>query len=237
MKKILISGGNGKLATCIKKCNKEYELITPSAEEMNICNFNQVDEFIYKNKPDMFLHTAALTKPMVLHENKPEKSIRINIIGTSNVVLACMKYNVKLINISTDYVYEGTDGDYKETCPLKPFNKYGWSKLGGECAVQLYENSLTLRIAMMNKPFPYNKALVDVKRSVLFEDYVANLIFDVIDEYGIVNIGGKGQSIYEFAKAHNSNVEAMYLSDVKDVTMPSDITLNLDKLNDIIENK
>ena len=42
-KKIIISGGNGRLAKCIKEINTSYKLITPSAEEMNICNFNQLD--------------------------------------------------------------------------------------------------------------------------------------------------------------------------------------------------
>ena len=91
-KKIIISGGNGRLAKCIKEINTSYKLITPSAEEMNICNFNQLDEFIYNNKPDIFIHSAALTKPMILHEKQPSKSIRVNMIGTSNVVLACMKH-------------------------------------------------------------------------------------------------------------------------------------------------
>ena len=236
-KKILISGGNGKLATCIRKNNTLYELITPSAEEMNICNFNQIDKFIYNNKPNIFIHSAALTKPMILHENQPSKSVRVNIIGTSNVVLACMKHNVKLVYISTDYVYEGTDGNYKEDSSLKPFNKYGWSKLGGECAVKLYENSLILRVAMINSPFSYPKALTDVRRSILFDNDIAKLVLELINEIGVVNVGGDGKSVYEFAKQYNPKVEKICLDDVKDVNMPSNITLNLDRLNKILKNK
>ena len=73
----------------------------------------------------------ALTRPMVLHTENPDLSISTNIIGTSNVVLACMESNVKLVYISTDYVYPGTDGNYKEEDPLLPVNLYAWSKLGG----------------------------------------------------------------------------------------------------------
>ena len=72
--------------------------------------------------------------------------------GSSNVVLGCMKFDMK---VSTDYVYEGKDGNYTEDSPVKPFNNYGWSKLGGETPCMIYDNSLILRICMNNKPFPH----------------------------------------------------------------------------------
>ena len=64
-------------------------------------------------------------------------SIDNNIIGTCNVVKACKKLKIKLIYLSTSYVYPGLKGNYKETSPLLPYNNYAWSKLGGECAVQM----------------------------------------------------------------------------------------------------
>jgi dTDP-4-dehydrorhamnose reductase len=73
---------------------------------------------------------------MVKHIESPDASIKNNIIGTSNVVLACIEYNIKLIYISTDYVYPCTEGNYSEEDPLLPVNEYAWSKLGGECAVK-----------------------------------------------------------------------------------------------------
>ena len=69
----------------------------------------------------------------------------------------CEKNNVKLIYFSTGYVYACIKGNYKETDPVKPFNNYGFSKLGGECAVQMYKNSLILRITMTEKPFVTKK--------------------------------------------------------------------------------
>ena len=226
MKKLLISGGNGRFATYLKKYNEDYEILTPTADQMNVTNFNSVDDFISSNEPDVFIHSAALTKPLVIHEKQPSKSIRVNIIGTSNVVLACMKHNVKLVYISTDYVYNGTEGEYNEESPLKPFNKYGWSKLGGECAVKLYDNSLILRIAMMNKPFPYQKALVDVKRSLIYDEDAAKVCLDLIDEVGVINVGGDGKTIYDFVSETNSNVDKISIEDIKDVNMPRNNTLD-----------
>ena len=56
--------------------------------------------------------------------------------------------NIKLIYFSTNYVYPGSKGNYKETDSLLPVNNYAWSKLGGEASVQLYKNSLILRVCM-----------------------------------------------------------------------------------------
>lgn len=233
MKKILISGGNGRLATQFKKFNNEYKLITPSASEMDVSNYSLVDEYILKHNPDIFLHCAALTKPMIMHEKQPSASIRVNIIGTSNVVLACKKYNVKLIYISTDYVYPGIEGNYSEEDAIKPFNKYGWSKLGGECAVHLYDNSLILRIAMINKPFEYSHAFDDVRRSLVYEDDVAKICLSLIKEKGVINIGCEAKSIYEFAKETNVNITPISRSSVKDVHVPIDTSMNLKKLHNI----
>ena len=81
---------------------------------------------------------------MDIHEKNINLSIKKNIIGTCNIVRVCNEYNVKLIYFSTNYVYPGKRGNYKETDPILPCNNYGWSKLGGECAVQMYKNSLIL---------------------------------------------------------------------------------------------
>ena len=135
MKKILISGGGGNLAKEIVKANKSYNILSLSKSQLNICNKDELDKIISEIKPDIFIHTAALTRPMVKHIKSPDASIKNNIIGTSNVVLTCIKYNIKLIYISTDYVYPCTNGNYSEEDSLMPVNEYAWSKLGGECAV------------------------------------------------------------------------------------------------------
>ena len=95
---------------------------------------------------------------MKIHEKNISKSIDLNIVGTANITKVCKKNNIKLIYFSTGYVYEGTKGNYSEDDPVKPFNNYAISKLGGECAVAMYKNSLILRITMTEKPFLHKKA-------------------------------------------------------------------------------
>ena len=218
-RRMLISGGTGKFAQKIIEKNNTFIISSPARSEMDVFNYDQVINTIDRYRPDIFLHAAALTRPMAKHDHDPSESIRSNIIGTSNVPLACMTRGVKLVYISTDYVYPGVDGDYTEDSPLLPFNKYGWSKMGGECAVHLYDNSLILRVCMNNKPFPHPKALIDVKKSLIFDDEAAEIVLKLVDETGVINVGGVSRSIYEFAKEHNSRIEKISLKEIRDVVL------------------
>ena len=124
-----------------------------------------IKNYLAKKKPDILIHLAGLSRPMKLHEIDIKKSIDLNIIGTANITKACSEKKIKLIYFSTNYVYPGSKGNYREMDPLLPVNNYAWSKLGGEASVQLYKNSLILRACMTEKPFVHDKAFKNVKTS------------------------------------------------------------------------
>ena len=233
-KKLLISGGSGRFASEIIKQNTAYEILAPDKQEMDITNLDSVNKVVDEFNPDIFLHPAALTRPMVKHLEHPEISIEVNIIGTSNICLSCMERNIKLVYISTDYVYPGTEGNYKETDALLPVNLYAWSKLGGECAVQLYENSLILRTCMTERPFVHEKALVDSQKSLMYIDEAANICLQVLDEQGIINLGGEPTNSYDFIKDERPEVKKIYRKDILDVNMAIDSSMNLNKLQGIL---
>ena len=96
---------------------------------------------------------------MSIHEKNINKSIELNIIGTANVTKVCSELNIKLIYFSTNYVYPGVKGNYSENDNLFPVNNYAWSKLGGECSVKLYKNSLIVRVCMTEKPFLHKEGI------------------------------------------------------------------------------
>ena len=207
MKKlIIVTGGDGRFANVLKKKNKKLNLKFLSKKELNILDKQSIKKAILKHKPKSILHCAALSRPMSLHYSNIEKSINLNIIGTANIVAMCAKYKVKVIYFSTGYVYECTKGNYKEKDPVKPFNNYGLSKLGGECAVRMYKNSLILRITMTEKPFKFKNAYSDLLSNFMFHEDVVKILPKIINERGIINIGGKSQSVYSFAKTFNNNV-------------------------------
>ena len=205
--KILVTGGEGRFARVLLKHNQKLDLYFAKKKECNILNKNSIDKIIKKIKPKIIFHCAGLSRPMSVHEKNIEKSIDTNIIGTANIVKACKRKNIKLIYFSTGYVYNGSKGNYSENDGTKPFNNYGLSKLGGECAVSMYKNSLILRITMIEKPFPFNKAFYDLKSNFMFHEDLVKILPKIINQKGILNVGGPSQSVFNFARKTKKNLK------------------------------
>ena len=235
MKKILVTGGDGRFAKILKQQNKKLNLIFKSKKQLDVTKINSIEKSIKKNKPKIIIHCAALSRPMSLHDKDIQKSIDINIIGTCNLVKLCSKYKIKLVYFSTGYVYEGLKGNYSEKDPVKPFNNYGFSKLGGECAVSMYKNSLILRITMTEKPFLHKKAYTNLISNFMFHEDLVFILPKILNQKGILNIGGKPQSIYNFAKKHNKKIKKAFAK--KNNKLPLKQTMNLSKLSKIIKIK
>ena len=230
--KILVTGGDGRFSKILKNKNKKLNLIFRNKKQFNILNMRSINKEIKKIKPKIILHCAGLSRPMIIHEKEIGKSIDINIIGTANLVKACEINNIKIIYFSTGYVYEGKKGNYSEKDPVKPFNNYAISKLGGECAVSMYQNSLILRITMTEKPFLHNKAYVNLKSNFMFHEDLVEMLPKLINKKGVINVGGKSQSIYNFAKKYNSKMKKIFAK--KSIRLPLNQTMNIKKLKSII---
>ncbi len=235
---ILISGGGGLLANELEKTNNEHTLTSLIRSEMDTASYYSILTELLVRKPDIFIHCGAMTAPMVEHETMPNLSIMQNIIGTANVATCCYNQGVKPVYISTDYVYKGdyNSNGYSETDPVKPINNYGWSKLGGECSMMLIPNSLILRCSFTARPFKHKKAFNDSYKSFLYVDEIAPIIWKLIDKdcTGIYNVGGKTQSIYNFAKMSNSNVIPISRKSIEEY-VPVDTSLNINKTKGVIE--
>ena len=233
--KIVVTGGSGRFAQSLKKIKSKYNFIYPSTKSLNIINLNSIKKFLKKEKPSSVLHLAALSRPMVQHDKNISKSINLNIIGTANLVNICSELKIKLIYFSTSYVYPGEKGNYKEHDTLLPWNNYAWSKLGGECAVQMYKNSLILRVSMTEKPFIHKKAFANVKMNFLFHEELAKILVKIIDKKGIINVGGPAQTVYKFAKKYNSKVKKIFIKKNSIYNYPLNPYMNLSKLKKIIK--
>jgi len=226
MKKILVTGGEGRFAKILKNKKSKYKFIFRSKKQLNILSINSIKNNIKKFKPNYILNLAGLSRPMNIHEKNIDKSIDLNIIGAANIVKVCVEKNLKIIHFSTSYIYPGKKGNYIETDPLLPWNNYGWSKLGGESAVQMYKNSLILRTCMTEKPFVHKSAFVNVKTNFIYHDDFIKIFLKVLDKKGIFNIGGKAQSVYQFAKAENKNIRKIYSKG----QLPLRMDMNLKKI-------
>ena len=237
MKKIVITGGTGRFGQILKSLKTKNKLYFPKRNQLNITKLNSIRKYLKKTKPNILIHMAGLSRPMIIHEKNPSLSINLNIIGTSNIVLACAEKNIKLVYFSTSYVYPGIKGNYHEDSGVNPSMNYAKSKLGGECAVSMYKNSLILRICMTEKPFKHSKALYDAKTSFMYQEDLKDILFKIITKKGILNVGGKSQSIYSFAKKDNKKVKKIYLKNIKGLKFPKDSSINTNKLKKIIKKR
>ena len=236
-KKILVTGGTGRFGTVLKKLKTNYEMLFPSKKILDVTKYKSIQKYIKFKKPNFVIHLAGLSRPMNIHNRQIKKSIDLNIIGTSNITKACAEKNIKLIYFSTSYVYPGTKGNYMESDSLLPVNNYAWSKLGGECAVQLYKNSLILRLCMTEKPFVHKAAFYDVSNSFMYHEEVAKILLKLLHIKGILNVGGKSQSVYNFAKIENPKVKKIFLKKNKKIKMPINSSINIEKLKKILKIK
>ena len=232
---IVVTGGSGRFAESLKKIRSKYRFIYPDKTQLNITNLNSIRKYLRKTKPKSLLHLAGLSRPMSDHEKHINKSINLNIIGTANLVNVCSELKIKIIYFSTSYVYPGKKGNYTENDPLLPWNNYAWSKLGGESSVQMYKNSLILRVCMTEKPFVHKKAFSNVKINFIFHSDLAEILVKILDKKGIINAGGPTQTVYNFAKRYNPKVKKILNKSNSKNNFPLNPFMNLNKLKKLIK--
>ena len=142
MKRLLITGGSGLLGSNIAKlATSKFDVhATYNENEVNMKNvhFFGIDltrkeqlAKIEKIKPDFIIHCAALTDVDDC-EGNPDKAYNQNVLTSINVASIARKIGAYLIHISTDSVFDGTKGNYKEDDTPNPINVYGKTKLEAE---------------------------------------------------------------------------------------------------------
>ncbi len=229
--RIVFTGGTGRFASVFKLVENKtkFKFFFPKKKELNILNVTTIKNYLKLKKPKYLIHLAGLSRPMKIHDKDINQSIEKNIIGTANITKVCSDLNIKLIYISTCYVYPGLKGNYSETSPVKPINNYAWSKLGGECSVMLYKNSLILRTSVTEKPFVHKKAFYDFKTNFIFHEDLVLKILKIINQKGILNIGGKSQSVYSFAKNYNPKIKKLSAKKVLGKNSTLNVSMNISR--------
>ncbi|MGA7161036.1 MAG: dTDP-4-dehydrorhamnose reductase [Bacteroidota bacterium] len=147
MKRVLICGSNGlfgqRLALMLGH-ETEYEVLNTSHHrtfvldrqlfdytQLDITNKSDVKSLVTSFRPDIIVNAAAMTNVDAC-ETQRELAWKVNVVGVENLVEVSRRINCHLIHISTDYVFDGKNGPYKETDRVNPINYYGKTKLAGE---------------------------------------------------------------------------------------------------------
>ena len=134
MKKIWITGAEGHIGTALLDLLEgvEYQLLPTDIEEVDITKIDEVTQFVHVNRPDVVINCAGMTDVQEC-ENNVDEAYRVNAIGVRNVALAANEVNAKVIQISTDDVFDKESRiPYNEFDNVHPRTIYGKSKEAGE---------------------------------------------------------------------------------------------------------
>ncbi len=157
---ILVTGSAGQLGKSIKasSINSFHNFFFKNKNELDITDYNSLDKFVKNNRINFIINCAAFT-----NVNKSEKNKllakKINHFAVENIAKLCDKLNIKLIHISTDYVFDGKKNKpYVENDITNPVNYYGFTKLAGERAIlnQNLKNSLIIRTSLLYSHYGNN---------------------------------------------------------------------------------
>ena len=142
MKKILLFGSKGQLGSQLAMLlNKNYNLIEITHADLDFNKFYMIEDLILKNVPDIVINCVAMTD-VDLCEGEKENAYHVNAEAIKHIVRPMKIVNSYFINISTDYVFNGLKGNYRENDLPEPINYYGLSKLLGDIYANSYDNSL-----------------------------------------------------------------------------------------------
>jgi dTDP-4-dehydrorhamnose reductase len=161
MNNILVTGGNGQLGSELKEIAQNFpghSFFFTDVKDLDITNHGAVAGFIQSNKINVIINCAAYTA-VDKAESEPELADAINHLAVANFAQIAKDKNIRLIHISTDYVFDGTNyKPYVETDTPNPKSVYGKTKLDGELALQKINpaNSIIIRTSWVYSKFGNN---------------------------------------------------------------------------------
>lgn len=133
--KVVVIGANGQLGDDVTRSmlGAGYDVTGLTHQDIEISDFDGVRDVVGRLRPRILVNTAAMHN-VEKCEGDPEKAYRVNALGTRNLATVTQEIDCVLVNISTDYVFDGKKTDaYLEGDETLPLNVYGNTKLAGEC--------------------------------------------------------------------------------------------------------
>lgn len=157
----------------------------------------------------------------------------VNYAGVVKLTNFCATNNIKLVHISTDYVYTNSVRDVSEKdVPIHGNNWYSYTKLLGDAYAQLYPQNLVLRGTHKPKPFPYLHAWINQVGNFDYVDVIASMYVKLIDKgaVGVYNVGTKIKTMHGLALQTKPTVAP---TEVNTANVPGSLTMDLQKLNNL----
>ena len=203
--KILVVGHKGQVGNCLAKLGPDYgfEIIGGDLPELDICSLESVRVFVQKNSPGLIINAAAYTAVDKAEEDI-EAAYLVNDKGVENLAIVAEAIAIPVFHISTDYIFDGISGPYKETDEVNPLSIYGASKLAGEISLKNYcSKTVILRTCWLFSEYGNNflKSMINLGRS-------RDSLSIVADQYGApTSAEHVAQALLELAKEYKAGKE------------------------------
>lgn len=223
--RVLVTGGSGLLGTALRKLDPT--LICPPRAELDVVDPISIANALDEHRPEVVLHAAAFTRNVAIRHD-PARAVRVNVAGTANIAAACIDRGLRLVYVSSDYVYADTPGPHREDEALYPLSAYAWTKLGGECAVRLVPRHLIIRTTFGPVPYEYAAAAADKRTSRMYVTEAAPRILELARSAleGVVNVGDEPRSMLEYARRTRPDVGETTIAALGE-PIPVDTSLDL----------
>lgn len=229
--RILLTGGRGRLGTELRTLLQDVK--APERSELDVTDVAQVLEVIRRERPKVIVHTAAYTN-VGGAEKERDACWQINVEGTRHIAQAADEIGAKLVHISTDYVFSGDVGNYRETdTPGPTVNYYALTKLVAEEAARVAREHLIVRTSFRPREFQYPVAFSDVYTGQDYVDVIAPLIAEAVIHAPeisdpVLHIVTERKSVFDLARRRNPGVREGRRADVA-VQLPADVSLNTER--------
>ncbi len=228
---VLLTGGSGRLGQQLRQLLPG--IVAPPRRELDLTDPTRIHAALERYTPKLVVHAAAYTDVSGAEQNR-EACWHVNVEGTRSLVRAVIDHDVPLLHISTDYVFYGDTGHYREDDPVGPVrNYYALSKLVAEEVVRLVPRHLVVRTSFRPTEWPYPKAFTDVYTSQDYVDIIAPHIASALRHFvdipfDTLHIATERKSVFELAQRRKPDVAAGSRRDVS-VDLPNDISLDVSR--------
>lgn len=230
--KIVMTGAEGRLGKELVKLLNNHTLVTPTHKEMDITQYGDVGTILLKEKPDLVIHCAAYTD-VKLAEKERKLCWYTNVVGT-RIVARFTPH--RLLHISTDYVFSGEEGGYREIDVPAPTTYYGFTKAVAEEAAWKAPRPIIARLSFKPREWPHPFALIDLYTSADFTDVIAkqlSLLVENFDKFPepVVHLGTERKTVYDLVRKIKPDVKPGLITDLgkEGLYLPRDCSLNTSK--------
>jgi dTDP-4-dehydrorhamnose reductase len=225
--KVLVLGDGLLGAEIVKQSG--YDFISRKKDGFDVNSEFDLNDYVFSKQYDIILNCIACTDT---YSNNKELHWNTNYVFVDKIIKYCNTHSIKLIHISSDYVYTNSVNNASETdVPVHFGNWYSYTKLLADALIELQsDNYLICRCTHKPTPFPYDLAWINQIGNFDYANVIAKLIIELIEKEarGLYNVGTELKTMYDLASRTKNVLPAL-----ADNRFPTNVSMNLNKLNEI----